>query len=125
MSVYAYICVHVCEIVTLGKCQLLKPRFLTQAPFPCCVDAAGFHSFSFYELKSITNDFDERPVSIGGNRMGEGGFGVVYKGCVNNTTVAVKKLGAVSRLPHPPERAAGHPHGTRCPGDDSLQVDPS
>ncbi|XP_017651987.1 interleukin-1 receptor-associated kinase 4 isoform X2 [Nannospalax galili] len=54
-----------------------------------------FHSFSFYELKSITNGFDERPVSVGGNRMGEGGFGVVYKGCVNNTTVAVKKLGAM------------------------------
>lgn len=54
-----------------------------------------FHSFSFYELKSITNDFDERPISVGGNRMGEGGFGVVYKGCVNNTTVAVKKLGAM------------------------------
>lgn len=57
-----------------------------------------FHSFSFYELKSITNDFDERPVSIGGNRMGEGGFGVVYKGCVNNTTVAVKKLGAMVEI---------------------------
>lgn len=35
--------------------------------------------------------------------MGEGGFGVVYKGCVNNTTVAVKKLGAVSCLPSPPQ----------------------
>ncbi|XP_036063437.1 interleukin-1 receptor-associated kinase 4 [Onychomys torridus] len=57
-----------------------------------------FHSFSFYELKSITNDFDERPVSVGGNRMGEGGFGVVYKGCVNNTAVAVKKLGAMVEI---------------------------
>uniref|UniRef100_A0A8C2LL15 Interleukin-1 receptor-associated kinase 4 n=1 Tax=Cricetulus griseus TaxID=10029 RepID=A0A8C2LL15_CRIGR len=57
-----------------------------------------FHSFSFYELKSITNNFDERPVSVGGNRMGEGGFGVVYKGCVNNTTVAVKKLGAMVEI---------------------------
>lgn len=57
-----------------------------------------FHGFSFYELKSITNDFDERPVSAGGNRMGEGGFGVVYKGCVNNRTVAVKKLGAMVEI---------------------------
>ncbi|CAH6791373.1 interleukin-1 receptor-associated kinase 4 [Phodopus roborovskii] len=57
-----------------------------------------FHSFSFYELKSITNNFDERPVSVGGNRMGEGGFGVVYKGCVNDTTVAVKKLGAMVEI---------------------------
>ncbi|KAF0885096.1 IRAK4 kinase, partial [Crocuta crocuta] len=54
-----------------------------------------FHSFSFYELKNVTNNFDERPVSIGGNKMGEGGFGVVYKGYVNNKTVAVKKLVAM------------------------------
>nr|BAB32090.2 unnamed protein product [Mus musculus] len=33
-----------------------------------------FHSFSFHELKSITNNFDEQPASAGGNRMGEGGF---------------------------------------------------
>lgn len=64
------------------------------------VESSGtrFHSFSFYELKSITNDFNEQPVSVGGNRMGEGGFGVVYKGCVNNTTVAVKKLGAMVEI---------------------------
>lgn len=30
--------------------------------------------------------------------MGEGGFGVVYKGYVNNRTVAVKKLAAVSYI---------------------------
>lgn len=54
-----------------------------------------FHSFSFYELKNVTNNFDERPISVGGNKMGEGGFGVVYKGCVNNRTVAVKKLAAM------------------------------
>ncbi|XP_012874289.1 PREDICTED: interleukin-1 receptor-associated kinase 4 isoform X1 [Dipodomys ordii] len=54
-----------------------------------------FHNFSFYELKSVTNDFDERPISMGGSKMGEGGFGVVYKGYVNNTAVAVKKLAAM------------------------------
>ncbi|XP_016046100.1 interleukin-1 receptor-associated kinase 4 isoform X1 [Erinaceus europaeus] len=54
-----------------------------------------FYSFSFYELKSVTNNFDERPLSLGGNKMGEGGFGVVYKGYVNNRTVAVKKLVAM------------------------------
>ncbi|KAL6069688.1 hypothetical protein STEG23_013320 [Scotinomys teguina] len=57
-----------------------------------------FHSFSFYELKSMTNNFDERPVSVGGNRMGEGGFGVVYKGCVNSAPVAVKRLGAMVEI---------------------------
>ncbi|XP_024596190.1 interleukin-1 receptor-associated kinase 4 isoform X2 [Neophocaena asiaeorientalis asiaeorientalis] len=54
-----------------------------------------FHSFSYYELKDVTNNFDERPLSVGGNKMGEGGFGVVYKGYVNNRTVAVKKLAAM------------------------------
>ncbi|XP_072876742.1 interleukin-1 receptor-associated kinase 4 isoform X3 [Chlorocebus sabaeus] len=59
------------------------------------VSDTRFHSFSFYELKNVTNNFDERPISVGGNKMGEGGFGVVYKGYVNNTTVAVKKLAAM------------------------------
>ncbi|XP_048221994.1 interleukin-1 receptor-associated kinase 4 [Perognathus longimembris pacificus] len=54
-----------------------------------------FHNFSFYELKSVTNNFDERPISLGGSKMGEGGFGVVYKGFVNNQAVAVKKLAAM------------------------------
>lgn len=59
------------------------------------VSDTRFHSFAFCELKDVTNNFDERPVSIGGNKMGEGGFGVVYKGYVNNRAVAVKKLAAV------------------------------
>ncbi|KAF6119203.1 interleukin 1 receptor associated kinase 4 [Phyllostomus discolor] len=59
------------------------------------VSDTRFHSFSFYELKDVTNNFDERPISVGGNKMGEGGFGVVYKGYVNNRTVAVKRLAAV------------------------------
>ncbi|XP_062838579.1 interleukin-1 receptor-associated kinase 4 isoform X2 [Anolis carolinensis] len=48
--------------------------------------------FLFHELKSFTNNFDDRTVSAGGNKIGEGGFGVVYKGCTNGRTVAVKKL---------------------------------
>ncbi|KAM8802643.1 interleukin-1 receptor-associated kinase 4 [Rhynchonycteris naso] len=59
------------------------------------VSDTRFHSFSFYELKNVTNNFDERPISLGGNKMGEGGFGVVYKGHVSNRTVAVKRLAAM------------------------------
>ncbi|XP_075407969.1 interleukin-1 receptor-associated kinase 4 isoform X2 [Tenrec ecaudatus] len=59
------------------------------------VSDTRFHSFSFYELKNVTNNFDERPLSAGGNKMGEGGFGVVYKGQVNDRTVAVKKLASM------------------------------
>uniref|UniRef100_A0A8D0L6X1 non-specific serine/threonine protein kinase n=1 Tax=Sphenodon punctatus TaxID=8508 RepID=A0A8D0L6X1_SPHPU len=55
----------------------------------------GFQSFWFHELRSVTNNFDDRPVSAGGNKLGEGGFGVVYKGYIHDRTVAVKKLTAM------------------------------
>uniref|UniRef100_A0A8C5SWL4 Interleukin-1 receptor-associated kinase 4 n=1 Tax=Laticauda laticaudata TaxID=8630 RepID=A0A8C5SWL4_LATLA len=58
----------------------------------------GLKSFLFYELKSITNNFDDKTVSAGGNKIGEGGFGVVYKGCINGQTVAVKKLSALANI---------------------------
>ncbi|XP_066579600.1 interleukin-1 receptor-associated kinase 4 [Amia ocellicauda] len=52
----------------------------------------GFHRFSFNELMKLTSNFDERPVSEGGNKLGEGGFGVVYRAYFNKKVVAVKKL---------------------------------
>ncbi|XP_071753566.2 interleukin-1 receptor-associated kinase 4 [Centroberyx gerrardi] len=52
----------------------------------------GFTSFLYYELMKITGNFDDRPVSGGGSRLGEGGFGTVFKGLINDKPVAVKKL---------------------------------
>jgi len=43
--------------------------------------------FSFHELQRATGNFDPK------NVLGQGGFGIVYKGCLpNKTMVAVKRL---------------------------------
>ncbi|XP_026774973.3 interleukin-1 receptor-associated kinase 4 [Pangasianodon hypophthalmus] len=58
----------------------------------------GFYAFSYRELTQITGNWDERPASVGGSRLGEGGFGIVFKGLHNIKPVAVKKLNLVDDL---------------------------
>lgn len=55
-------------------------------------DTSGFSIFFFSHLKRITRGFDDRPVSEGGSKIGEGGFGVVFQGHLKDEKVAVKKL---------------------------------
>ncbi|KAM9753938.1 interleukin-1 receptor-associated kinase 4 [Menidia menidia] len=59
----------------------------------------SFSSFQYSELLRITGNFDNRPTSDGGRRIGEGGFGTVYKGFLNNKPVAVKKLNPMADMP--------------------------
>ncbi|KAM9815054.1 interleukin-1 receptor-associated kinase 4 isoform X1 [Syngnathus typhle] len=58
----------------------------------------GFTSFSYNELKEMTQNFDERPTSDGGCRLGEGGFGTVFKGFLRGKPVAVKKLNLIEDI---------------------------
>ncbi|XP_072257556.1 interleukin-1 receptor-associated kinase 4 [Pyxicephalus adspersus] len=55
-------------------------------------EETGFQIFSFDELKRLTRNFDDRPLAQGGNKIGEGGFGVVFQGQLKSEKVAVKKL---------------------------------
>ncbi|XP_067292353.1 interleukin-1 receptor-associated kinase 4 isoform X2 [Pseudorasbora parva] len=56
---------------------------------------AGFLTFSHRELTAITGNWDDRPLKDGGCRLGSGGFGVVFRGRMGDTYVAVKKLNPV------------------------------
>ncbi|KAM9311708.1 interleukin-1 receptor-associated kinase 4 [Gastrophryne carolinensis] len=58
-------------------------------------EETGFGIFSFRELQRITRNFNDRPLSEGGNKIGEGGFGVVFLGQIKSEKVAVKKLTTV------------------------------
>ncbi|KAJ0966667.1 hypothetical protein J5N97_023584 [Dioscorea zingiberensis] len=51
----------------------------------------NFIEFSYIELQQATQNFDE---SL---KIGEGGYGSVYKGFLRHTTVAIKKLNSQSR----------------------------
>ena len=48
--------------------------------------------YNYSDLEQATNGFDSRSVSKGGNKLGVGGFGPVYKGLLRYTDVAIKQL---------------------------------
>ncbi|CAO2046921.1 unnamed protein product [Urochloa humidicola] len=68
-----------------SEAESLRQKNEQKIPMPL-PDEALTTEFSYFELEQATQGFDERL------RIGEGGFGSVYKGFLRNTTVAIKLL---------------------------------
>ncbi|KAF9660926.1 hypothetical protein SADUNF_Sadunf19G0014500 [Salix dunnii] len=83
-----------------GKGNTMSPEKGTYGPLISAIDVESelvgldlvTGIFTFRQIKAATNDFDAA------NKLGEGGFGCVYKGVLSDgTQIAVKQLSAKSK----------------------------
>lgn len=61
-------------------------------------DIKGCVHFPYADMKEATKSFDQRSVKEGGCKLGEGGFGPVFKGTLRCTEVAIKGLSKRARV---------------------------
>ncbi|XP_069997408.1 uncharacterized protein [Penaeus vannamei] len=77
-----------------GREEIQQPRF--NAEVLEGLDSSGVPHFRYSMLKQITQNFSDLPLDYGGNKLGEGAFGVVYLAKMyvggKEKKVAVKKL---------------------------------
>ncbi|XP_048494248.1 probable LRR receptor-like serine/threonine-protein kinase At1g56140 [Beta vulgaris subsp. vulgaris] len=85
--------IGVIALLSMGACWFIQKRKKLRAAEDELggIDAKPY-TFSYAEMRSATGDFD--PL----NKLGEGGFGIVYKGTLNDSrVVAVKQLAVASK----------------------------
>lgn len=58
----------------------------------------GCIHFDYEELSKATKGFNNLSVKKGGFKLGEGGFGPVYKGTLRHSEVAIKILRKVPKV---------------------------
>ena len=61
-------------------------------------EVAGCLCFTFEAIKTSTNNFDQRPLFQGGCKLGEGGFGPVFRGKLKFTDVAIKIMRSTPKV---------------------------
>ncbi len=61
-------------------------------------DVPGCLHFTYEELKVATDNFNTKPLNMGGRKLGEGGFGPVFLGRLKFTEVAIKILRNVPKV---------------------------
>ncbi|KAD3066349.1 hypothetical protein E3N88_34229 [Mikania micrantha] len=84
------VCAIILILGVLWWCGYLRPRDTTELELHGLELNTG--SFTLRQIKIATNDFDVA------NKIGEGGFGSVYKGVLpNGTLIAVKQLSSKSK----------------------------
>ncbi|XP_042609007.1 interleukin-1 receptor-associated kinase 4 isoform X3 [Cyprinus carpio] len=85
-------CLQACVRPEISRPAVMEPDSTGPEENTWSGTEAGFCTFTHRELTVMTGGWDDRPVKDGGCLLGTGGFGVVFRGSMGGTDVAVKKL---------------------------------